>query len=413
MRVEIICIGTELLIGQKLNTNVHYISQKCSELGVNVYFHTTVGDNFERIHSALQIASKRADLVICSGGIGPTLDDLTKDVLAHHMGNLKMYIHTETLHKIKNVFDNSGLEMPERNVRQANLIQGSTPLLNDVGLAIGLAIEYHQAAYILLPGPPRELQAMFENYAMPWIHSITNEKLEPLFSKYLKFSGVPESELERLLFEIIDKQSDPTIATYASVGELTIRLTTRAPSLEIANNTFQPLVHHIKQKTQEFLYAERNISIEQAVVDALLDRQQKVAITMINSGDALQMLINKTQNVHAVLNGVSMRDVGEYLNNFRHQKLIAQNAVLNAQQIMTLIKQSETFGPHVDYNIILMGNIDKNIQLDMLSTVFYMAIGNKKDTQLFSFHSSGDAYSSQLRAAKHALYLLYKNLKEG
>lgn len=170
MRAEIIAIGTELLLGQIVNTNAQFLSEELAQLGVNVFFQTVVGDNESRLTEALQIASSRADLILCTGGLGPTQDDITKDVLAKHIG-VELGSDEQALSRIESYFRERNLTMVESNARQASLPVGADPLPNDNGMAVGAAISVDGAHYILLPGPPRELKLMFSRHAKKWLHN--------------------------------------------------------------------------------------------------------------------------------------------------------------------------------------------------------------------------------------------------
>ncbi|MBW7454587.1 competence/damage-inducible protein A, partial [Paenibacillus sepulcri] len=161
MRAEIIAVGTELLLGQTVNTNATYISTGLAELGIDVYFQTVVGDNAVRIVQAVEIARTRADLIVFTGGLGPTQDDLTKDALAGYL-NRGISIHQPSMVKIENLFTSRGMHMVESNRRQANQIEGSDPLVNDAGLAVGNALIVEGTHYVLLPGPPRDMKPMFD-----------------------------------------------------------------------------------------------------------------------------------------------------------------------------------------------------------------------------------------------------------
>ena len=213
MKAEIIAVGTELLMGQIVNTNAQYLSQQFADMGVNVYYQTVVGDNAGRMAEAIRIASERADLVVCTGGLGPTMDDITKDVLAEHLG-VKLYVHEPSYERISSFFRERGAHMVESNMRQALMLDGADALMNDTGLAVGAAISADGRHYIVLPGPPRELKAMFAEYARPWIADKLPDASK-LFSRMLKFAGIGESSLEDALIDLISKQTDRSIAPYA------------------------------------------------------------------------------------------------------------------------------------------------------------------------------------------------------
>jgi nicotinamide-nucleotide amidase len=229
MKAEIIAVGTELLLGQIVNSNAQFLSIELAALGIDVYFQTVVGDNKSRLQEAIRIAQSRADVILFTGGIGPTEDDLTKDALAAALGRT-LHIDQLAMDHVQRFFDDRKIVMTENNRKQALVIEGTTPLSNDIGLAVGIALAEQDKYYIVLPGPPREMKPMFTDKAKPWLqqHALTNEM--PLYSKMLKFAGIGESLLEDKLIDLIRSQSDPTIAPYAKEGEVTVRISTKAPS---------------------------------------------------------------------------------------------------------------------------------------------------------------------------------------
>ena len=275
MKAEIIAVGTELLLGQIVNTNAQFLAERCAGLGIDVYFQTVVGDNVERIRSALRIASERADVIICTGGLGPTLDDVTRDALGEHVG-AELVIDEDGLRKIEAFFAERGIVMVESNRRQALTLAGADVLPNDTGMAVGTALRRDGKLYVLLPGPPRELVPMFERYAIPWLRGSMNETL-PLYSKSLKFAGIGESGLEHALIDLIEKQTDPTIAPYAKEGEVMIRLTSRASTEAEALAKMADVEAEIRRRVGDHLYAEEDVSLDAVVVRLLRERGATLA----------------------------------------------------------------------------------------------------------------------------------------
>jgi nicotinamide-nucleotide amidase len=275
MKAEIIAVGTELLLGQILNTNAQYLAEQCAGIGIDVYFQTVVGDNVDRITASLRIAAERADVVICTGGLGPTLDDLTRDALASHVG-AELVMDEESLRKIEQYFITRNAVMVESNRRQALTLSGADPLPNDTGMAVGTALKHAGKLYVLLPGPPRELKPMFERYAITWLRSSMNEQ-QPLFSKSLKFAGIGESGLEHALIDLIEGQSDPTIAPYAKEGEVMIRLTTRAGTEDEAFAKMETTEAEIRRRVGAHLFAEEDVSLDAVIVRLLREKGMSLA----------------------------------------------------------------------------------------------------------------------------------------
>lgn len=228
MRAEIISSGTELLLGEVTDTNTPYLARELAVIGVNVYHHTTVGDNPQRLLETIQHAEKRANLVIISGGLGPTQDDITKDILADHLG-LKLVADKESLTKIQDRYESE--ELSPGNYHQAQVIEGSKVLRNDVGSAAGMLVEHKDIKYALLPGPPNEFEHMTSKYLIPLLLEDLsgNYKLE---SRNLNFYGLPEATIAEELNDLIEKQVNPTIAIYAKKGIIDIRITARGATKE-------------------------------------------------------------------------------------------------------------------------------------------------------------------------------------
>lgn len=245
MKAELIAVGTELLTGQVLNTNAQFLSEKMAEIGVDVYFQTVVGDNEKRLLSVIDSASQRSDLIIICGGLGPTEDDLTKQTLAKFLG--KVLIADLTASQKLDAFFASRPQFARtpNNERQAHIIEGSVPIPNPTGLAVGSILEEKGRTYVLLPGPPGELKPMVNQYLIP----ILSGKEPILYSRVLRFFGIGESQLVTILADIIEKQTDPTIAPYAKLGEVTLRLSTKAENLEFAQDKLDHLEQKILQRS--------------------------------------------------------------------------------------------------------------------------------------------------------------------
>ncbi|MBY4966612.1 competence/damage-inducible protein A [Streptococcus suis] len=287
MKAELIAVGTEILTGQIINTNAQFLSEKCAELGIDVYFHTAVGDNEQRLLSVLEVASQRSDLVILCGGLGPTEDDLTKQTLAIFLGR-NLVFDELAMAKLDRFFaSRPGRVRTPNNERQAQIVEGSQALQNPAGLAVGGMIEQDGVTYIVLPGPPSELKAMFSESLLP----LLSQSQQQLYSRVLRFFGIGESQLVTVLADLIDKQTDPTLAPYAKVGEVTLRLSTKATSQEEADLRLNQLEEDILQrdKLREYFYAygEEN-SLVKTVANRLAEKRQTIAIVEQGTGGLLQ-----------------------------------------------------------------------------------------------------------------------------
>ena len=251
MIVEMISVGTELLLGNILNTNARYLSEKCAMLGLNVYYQTTVGDNRERMTEVIRTALGRADLVILNGGLGPTEDDITKDVCAELMGcPLKedpgVRAHLEEWYRLRKKKD-----VPDSNWRQALVPEGALLFENSNGTAPGLVMEKGEKTAVLLPGPPNELYPMVEQHFCPYIQKRQSGVIR---SQMVKICGYGESRVEEMLLDLIDGQTNPTLATYAKTREVHLRVTARAATDEEAKKLLKPMIKEIRRRFGAAVY---------------------------------------------------------------------------------------------------------------------------------------------------------------
>ena len=279
MKAEIIAVGTEILTGQIVNTNAQFLSEKLAEIGVDVYFQTAVGDNETRLISLLEIAQKRSNLVILTGGLGPTEDDLTKQTLAQFLGR-HLTFDAQAQAKLDDFFAHRpDYARTPNNERQAQIVEGSIPLPNETGLAVGGMIEVDGVTYVVLPGPPSQLKPMVLNELLPRL--TTGAKL---YSRVLRFFGIGESQLVTILSDLIEEQTDPTIAPYAKTGEVTLRLSTKATSQEEARKALDNIEEKIlARQTFEGIalkeicygYGEK-ASLASVVVEELKKKKQTI-----------------------------------------------------------------------------------------------------------------------------------------
>ena len=267
MVVELISVGTELLLGNIVNTNARYLSEKCAMLGLSVYYQTTVGDNRERMAGVIKTALDRADMIILNGGLGPTEDDITTEACAEVMGarlveDLTVKAHLEEWYKLR-----MKSELPESNWGQALVPEGAVIFENHNGTAPGLAVEKDGKIAILLPGPPGEMYPMFEEQVCPYIQGKQSGIIR---SQMIKICGFGESKVEEMLLDLIDSQTNPTIATYAKTKEVHIRVTARAETDEEAKKILKPVVKEIKKRFGNAVYTtDENETLEDVVVRLL------------------------------------------------------------------------------------------------------------------------------------------------
>lgn len=275
MVVELISVGTELLLGNIVNTNAQFLAEKCALLGLSMFNQTVVGDNRQRLKEAVDTAVGRSDLVILTGGLGPTEDDLTKETCAEALG-CQLVEDNHTRERIQEFFKNSIYkEIPENNWKQAIVPEGAIVLDNDNGTAPGLIMEKDGKRLILLPGPPGEMIPLFNGQVDPYLRKL---RPEFLVSRMVKVCGMGESQVEDKLLDLIDSQTNPTIATYAKTGEVHVRVTAAAPDDAAAERLLKPVVKEIKKRLGRAVYSVREEeTLEMAVVRLLKKHELTVA----------------------------------------------------------------------------------------------------------------------------------------
>ena len=278
MTFELLSVGTELLLGSIVNTNAQYLSRRLSELGFNVYYTTVVGDNPERLKAALEIAAGRADAVITTGGLGPTGDDITKETIAEYCG-LKCVMDEESKQRIIERFSRGNMYMPESNFKQAEMPEGCIILRNDNGTAPGAIVESESSKFIMLPGPPSEMKPMFDEQVIPYLEKFSDGVIR---SKSIRVFGLGESTVDEMLSDLINNSTNPTVAPYAKTGQVELRITAKADTVEEAKAMLRPMQEKIESVLGDCVYGTGiDSSLESVVVEIL--REKKIKMTCAES----------------------------------------------------------------------------------------------------------------------------------
>lgn len=266
MTVELICVGTELLLGNIVNTNAAFISEKCAMLGLSMYYQSVVGDNEGRLEELLKTAWKRSDVVILSGGLGPTQDDLTKETAAKVMGR-QLVEDARARKEIEDFMARRSRSITKNNWKQAMVPEGSIVLYNPNGTAPGIIMEEGKKCMILLPGPPNELVPMFEEQVYPYLHQM---QPEVICSKMVKLCGIGESSAETKILDLIESQTNPTVAPYAKTGEVHLRITAKADSEELAYDLIEPVEQELQARFGDLIYTDKpEVTLEMAIYQLL------------------------------------------------------------------------------------------------------------------------------------------------
>ena len=271
---EILCVGTELLLGDIINTNASYISRRLAALGIPVYRQAVVGDNPERMRQAVAESFSRSDCLILSGGLGPTCDDITKEMVAEYLG-LELELNEEALERMKSYFSSTGRNMTKNNEKQAMAPRGARVLQNDWGTAPGFVIEQGEKTAILLPGPPIELEPMWRERVEPYLFERSDSVI---VSKNIYILGMGESAVEEKLHDMMTELTNPTVAPYAGNGECRVRVSARAKDAQTASMMCDELIEEIKRtEVGEFIYGIDVDSMENALVQKLREKGMTVA----------------------------------------------------------------------------------------------------------------------------------------
>ncbi len=279
MTVELISVGTELLLGNIVNTNAVYLSQKCAALGLSCYHQSVVGDNEERLTEAVRLALQRSDILILSGGLGPTKDDLTKEVTAKVFGK-ELYEDSHTKERIEEYFRRvHSDQVTPNNWKQAQVPQGAKVIDNHNGTAPGLILEENGKTVILLPGPPNEIVPMFERDVAPYLNGM---QPEGIYSRMVKICSIGESKAETMIADLMDAQTNPTIAPYAKTGEVHLRVTAKAAGGEEAERLIAPVMDELFRRFGDNIYTtEEEVTLEGAIVNLL--KEEKMTVTTAES----------------------------------------------------------------------------------------------------------------------------------
>ena len=277
---EIIAVGTELLLGNIANTNAQDLSQSLSTLGVNVFWHTVVGDNPERLREALQIARGRADIILTTGGLGPTYDDLTKQTICQTFGK-RLVLHSDILENIR-IFYESALHvpMPENNTQQAELPEDCVIFDNPVGTAPGCAFESGGVHVLMLPGPPHEMSTMLRRHVEPYLRKLSHDAI---ISHDIMTFGMGESSIDQLLHEKMSHMTNPTLATYAKPAEVRLRATAKAPTAEEAEAMLVPVLADVRRLLGDVVYGVDVADLAECCIKELL----KAGLTLATAAPAV------------------------------------------------------------------------------------------------------------------------------
>lgn len=410
MNAEIIAVGSELLLGQITNTNARYISNQLAELGVNVYYHTVVGDNAERLKQSIELAESRADLIIFSGGLGPTKDDLTKETIAKHLGT-KLVMDETAMLSIEAFFLRVNRPMTENNKKQALVLDGCKVLENKNGMAPGMLYSHGKHTYILLPGPPKEMEPMFQFEAKPLLTSLLNHG-DIIISQVLRFYGIGEAELETRIMDLLETQTNPTIAPLASDGEVTLRVTAKTSSEEEAWRLINETQQLLLSRVGDYLYGYNDDSLASSTTKLLIEQGLTISVAESLTAGLFQSELAAIPGVGStLLGGMVTYAVDSKVNQLGvSREIIEQYGVVSEECATAMATQVKTMFKS-DIGIALTG-VAGPLELENkpAGTVWIAIILPNDEVVTHELHLSDMRNTNRLRAVKRTLHYLIQLL---
>lgn len=412
MHAEVISVGTEILLGQITDTNSTFISKRLAELGIDVYFKTVVGDNEKRLLQALEIASGRSDMVILSGGLGPTKDDLTKQTVAKFL-NCGLLTDKNALEYIEEYYRQNNRKMTDNNLLQAKYLEGSVSLPNESGMAVGSYYQNQNGPdFILLPGPPSEMRPMFDKEAMPRLKK-NYAKEHLLFSRVLRFYGIGESQLVTELDDLINGQTNPTIAPYAKVGEVTLRLTAQADSKESAKEILDKTEQVISKRVGQYLYGYGDDnSLPKVVVEKLKQRGLTVSASESLTGGSFQKAVTDIAGSSQIFPGGFVTYSASAKENLLNipKEIIIENGVVSEATAKWMAERTR-IKMDTDFGVSFTGVAGPDtLEGNPAGTVWIGISQRGRQTAAFEYHFYGDRDAVRVRSVLAGFDLINKKL---
>lgn len=407
---ELISVGTEILLGNITNTNATFLSEMCARLGISLYYHTVVGDNEKRLKETIQQACKRSQVVIITGGLGPTEDDITKETAASVLG-CKLVEDAHTKKRIETFFkkyikNQGNKKITDNNWKQALVPKGAIVLDNQNGTAPGLIMEQDDKKVILLPGPPNEMRPMFMESVYPYLHK---SQPEVIYSQMVKICGVGESQVDDEIKDLLRKQKNPTIAPYAKTGEVHLRVTAKAKDEKEAKKMCKPIVRELKARFGKNIYTtEEEKTLEEAVVELLADQGLTLATAESCTGGMLAARIVNVPGASKILK----ESFVTYSDRAKRKRLLVKKGTLAKEGAVSGKTAKEmakggcfTSGADVCVSITGIAGPEGGSKEKPVGTVF-MACCYQGDVNVQEFHFSGDRNKIREYSAVSALILL-------
>lgn len=406
MIAEIITIGSEITTGSILNTHSKYISSKLLELGIETYYHTSVDDNKKRVSDIINIALQRADIIITTGGLGPTDDDLTKEVISETLG-LELISDKDIEDNIRNIFSKLDKTMPTNNLKQAFKPEESQFLKNSIGTAPGIFLSKDNKKIIMLPGPSKEMELMFNNEVIPLIHEDYN-----IIIKSVNIIGIGESQLEMKIKDLINKYSDIIIATFAKEGEVEVKIIGKGKNKDIIENKINNVIKILEQRFHEYIYGFDNIPIEIIVFNLLKEINYKIGFCESCTGGLISSRFSRIPGVSQVFD----RSIVTYSNNAKMEELGVNSNTLEKYGAV-----SEETAIEMANGLLNRDNLDLSLSVTGIAGpdggteekpigLVYLCISTKDKSMPIKCNFNGNRESIQNKTATRAFFELRKFL---
>ena len=411
MKAEIIAVGTEILLGDILNTNAQYLSKELAALGIEVYFQTVVGDNPKRLQDTIFQALTRADLILTTGGLGPTEDDLTKETAAAYFGE-ELVLDEKALAQIQKFFDRIGRTMTDNNRKQAMVPkEHGIVLYNDNGTAPGIIMEKDGKIAIMMPGPPKETVPMFENQVKPYLQ----KKQEYTFiSEILRVAGIGESAMETMVKDIIDKQTNPTIAPYAKDGESILRVTAKAKNEAEARRMIAPVKAQLRERLGNAVYAEGETNLQTVVAEMLLKQGKTIAVAeSCTGGMIVSELVEYPGISQALVEGCVTYSNGAKMHRLGVKKETLDNCTAVSKETAAEMAEgiAKSSGADIGLSTTGIAGPDGDSEEQPVGLV-YIGLHYNGKTTVKEYHYAGKRNKIRQRATYQALNFLRKALQD-
>jgi nicotinamide-nucleotide amidase len=407
---EIICVGNEILIGDTLNTNTRYLSKSMTNLGIEVAYQVVVGDHEERLLDAIETARKRSDVIVFTGGLGPTYDDMTKETVAKAL-EMTMVLDEEALDGIRYFFEHRKRSMADSNRKQAYRPSGGRMLKNENGTAPGIYIKNEETHYILLPGPPRELMPMFEKEVTPILETLSSDVIT---SRIFQLSGIGESDLAEIIGHIMDVSDNPRIAPYAKLGSVNIRVTAITKTKEEGNKQIEATTALLMPYLESYCYSYDDKSLEEVVVQMIMEKNHSIAIAESCTGGLLSSRIINVPGISQVYkNGfvTYSNSSKETWLKVPHTLMLKEGAVSEAVAIAMAEGVAKVSDASIGVSITGVAGPEGGTPEKPVGMVCMGFTINGKSLGT-TFHFNGDRKKIRDYSVQYALTTLYSLLKE-